>query len=67
MATIIKQPQKNTRKPCTVRHRADGRQRERSFRTRQEATDFKATVEYTGQRADVRRPPAPRTGGTRDS
>ena len=46
MATIIKQPQKSTRKPDTVRYRADGRQRERSFRTRQEATDFKATVEY---------------------
>jgi integrase len=44
MATIVKG--KNPRKPYTVRYRHDGRQRERSFRTRREADDFKARFEH---------------------
>ena len=44
MATIIKG--KNPDKPYTVRYRADGKQREKSFRTQQEAKDFRLSVEY---------------------
>lgn len=44
MATIIKG--KNADKPYTVRYRADGKQREKSFRTQQEAKDFRLSVEY---------------------
>ncbi len=44
MSVIIKG--KNTRKPHTVRYWADGRQRERSFATAQEAKDFKIKTDH---------------------
>jgi integrase len=44
MAVIVKG--KNPRKPHTVRYRLDGRQRERSFKTKREADDFKAKFEH---------------------
>jgi integrase len=44
VATIIKG--KNSRKPYTVRYWHDGRQRERSFATRREASDYSAKVEH---------------------
>lgn len=44
MATIVRG--KNPRKRYTVRYRADGRQRERSFATLADARDFRAKVEY---------------------
>jgi hypothetical protein len=44
VATIIKG--KNARQPYTVRYQNDGRQRERSFRTKGEADDFKAKFEH---------------------
>jgi len=44
MASIIKG--KNPDRPYTVRYRADGKQREKSFRTQQEAKDFRTAVEY---------------------
>jgi integrase len=52
MATIVKARQRagtegsGTRKPWTVRYQLDGRQRERSFRTKREAEDFKARFEH---------------------
>ena len=44
MATIIKG--KNPRKPYTVRYQDQGRQRERSFRTRREASDYLVKFEH---------------------
>lgn len=44
MSVIIKG--KNPRKPHTVRYWADGRQRERSFATAREATDFKIKTDH---------------------
>ncbi len=44
VATIIKG--KNPVKPYTVRFRHDGSQRERSFRTRREAEDFRAKFDH---------------------
>ena len=44
MARIIRG--KNPRKPWTVRYRHDGRQRERSFGTSKEASDFKVKYEH---------------------
>jgi integrase len=44
MSVIIKG--KNPRKPHTVRYWADGRQRERSFATAQEARDFKIKTDH---------------------
>lgn len=44
MATIIKG--KNANKPYTVRYWVDGKQRERSFTTRREASDFSAKTEH---------------------
>ena len=44
MATII--PGKNPNKPFTVRYQHDGRQREKSFRTKREARDFVAKFEH---------------------
>jgi integrase len=52
MATIVKARQRadtagsGTRKPWTVRYQLDGRQRERSFRTKREAEDFKTRFEH---------------------
>ncbi len=37
---------KNPNKPYTVRFWVDGRQRERSFRTRKEADDFKIKTDH---------------------
>jgi len=37
---------KNSNKPYTVRFWADGKQRERSFRTRKEADDFKIKTDH---------------------
>lgn len=52
MASIYKRT-RNTRKPYVVRYRDDnGRQLEASFRTRKEAADFKAKLEYE-QRAGI--------------
>lgn len=44
MAKLIRG--KNPNKPYTVRYYYDGRQREKSFRTYREATDFQARFEY---------------------
>ena len=44
MAVLVRG--KNTRKPYTVRWWLNGKQREKSFVTRKEATDFKTRVEY---------------------
>lgn len=44
MATLVKG--KNLNKPYTVRYWVDSRQREKSFRTRREATDFMAKTEH---------------------
>jgi integrase len=45
MATIITKPG-NTKKPYTVRYWADGKQRERSFRLKRDATDFMTKTEH---------------------
>lgn len=44
MSVIVKG--KNARKPYTVRYWVDGRQRERSFTTRKEASDFRAKADH---------------------
>ncbi len=46
MATIKKSTNPNSRKPWTVRYSADGKQSERSFVTKKEATDYGAKVEH---------------------
>lgn len=44
MAVLVKN--KNPRKPYTVRYRLEGRQRERSFATSREATEFRIKFEH---------------------
>lgn len=45
MATYIKKPQ-NKNKPHAIRYQFEGKQREKSFRTKTEAMDFKAKFEH---------------------
>jgi integrase len=46
MATVVKARHANARKPWTVRYTFEGRTRERSFRTKGEATEFKTRFEH---------------------